>query len=249
MFRKSLAGAFCALTLALPVHAFDLGAMTDTERQIFRDEVRSYLLENPEVLREAIQVLNDREAQAEAVADLTLVQTNAEDLFQDGYSWVGGNPDGDVTMVEFLDYRCGYCRKAHEEVAELIKTDGNIRLVVKEFPILGEDSTISARFAIATLQLAGADAYEKVHNALITLRGRPNPQNLEKMADKLGLDGAAIIAAMADPAVDAVIAQNHALGQRMRISGTPTFVVQTEMLRGYLPLDGMREVVETVRTN
>lgn len=249
MFRKTLTGALCAMTLALPAAAFDMGAMTDAERQAFRDEIRAYLLENPEVLQEAIAVLQQREADAEAVEDLALVQANTEDLFSDGYSWVGGNPDGDVTIVEFIDYRCGYCRKAHEEVAELVESDGNIRLIVKEFPILGEDSTISSRFAIATMQLAGSDAYKKVHDELITLRGKPNPTNLETLANRHGLDGAAIIAQMSDPAVEAVIAENHALGQRMRVSGTPTFVVQDQMLRGYLPLDGMREVVEEVRTN
>ncbi|WP_095589353.1 DsbA family protein [Actibacterium ureilyticum] len=249
MFRKTLTGALCATALALPAAAFDPGAMTDAERQAFRDEVRAYLLENPEVLQEAIAVLQQREADAEAVEDLSLVKANTDDLFSDGHSWVGGNPDGDVTIVEFIDYRCGYCRKAHDEVAELVASDGNIRLIVKEFPILGEDSTISSRFAIATKQLAGDAAYKTVHDELITLRGRPNPNNLEKLANKHGLDGAAIIAQMADPAVDAVIAENHALGQRMRISGTPTFVVQDQMLRGYLPLAGMREVVEEVRTN
>ena len=81
---------------------------------------------------------------------------------------MGGNPDGDITVVEFIDYRCGYCRKAYQEVEDLVKADGNIRLVLKEYPILGEDSTISSRFAIAVLQLHGGEAYKKAHDALIT---------------------------------------------------------------------------------
>ena len=96
---------------------------------------------------EAVQILEDRQAAQEAEAGAGMIATNAEALFDDGYSYIGGNPEGDVTLVEFLDYRCGYCKRAHPEVAELLAGDGNIRLIVKEFPILGEESTLSSRFA------------------------------------------------------------------------------------------------------
>ena len=113
------------------------------------------------------------------------------DLFADQASWVGGNPDGDITVVEFMDYRCGYCRKAYQEVEDLVKADGNIRLVLKEYPILGEDSVTSARFAIAVLQLHGNDAYKKAHDALITLRGAPDAETLGRLATDLGFDAEA----------------------------------------------------------
>ena len=106
--------------------------------------MQAYLLENPEVLVEAMDVLNARQAAADAQNDATLVKTNADAIFNDPASWVGGNPEGDITLVEFTDYRCGYCRKAYDEVAELVKSDGNIRFIVKEFPILGEASLTSA---------------------------------------------------------------------------------------------------------
>jgi protein-disulfide isomerase len=89
-----------------------------------------------------------------------LLRDNADAIFNSAADWAGGNPNGDVTVVEFVDYRCGYCRKAHDEVSQLVETDGNIRLVMKEFPILGEDSLTSARFAIAVRRLAGDDAYK-----------------------------------------------------------------------------------------
>ena len=241
--------AALALSLALtaPVLASDLTQMTDAERAAFRDEVRSYLLENPEVLSEAIDVLNQRQAEAEAQGDATLVQTHATELFEDAASWVGGNLEGDITLVEFTDYRCGYCRKAHDEVAELVKSDGNIRFIVKEFPILGEASLVSARFAIAARQLGGDAAYKAAHDALITLRGDPTPDTLTRLAADLGLDAAEVMAAMDSPDVSAVIAANHDLGTRMQISGTPTFVINGTMLRGYVPLDGMREIVRQQR--
>ena len=244
---RSLATFALAAGLALPAQAFDMTAMTDEERSAFRLEIREYLIENPEVLLEAIQVLEDREAQAQAAGDLALVADNAEALFNDDHSWVGGNPDGDLVVVEFLDYRCGYCRKAHPEVSELVASDGNIKLSVKEFPILGEQSTISSRFAIATHLTAGDDAYKAVHESLITLRSNATAETLGKLADTLGLDSAAILAAMDSPEVTEIINTNRALARDLNISGTPTFVVGGQMLRGYVPLEGMRAVVADER--
>ena len=159
------------LAAAVPAAAFDVGDMTDAERKAFREEIRAYLLDNPEVLMEAIAVLEDREEAERAEADADLVAAHADALFDDGVSWVGGNPDGDVTIVEFLDYRCSYCRRAHPEIAELLAQDSDIRLIVKEFPILGEDSLMASRFAIAVHRLGGDAAYEAVHDMLITQRG------------------------------------------------------------------------------
>ena len=161
---------------------------------------------------------------------------------------MGGNPDGDVTLVEFMDYRCGYCRKAYPEVGELLKSDGNIRFVVKEFPILTDQSVLGARFAIAVLQLDGPDAYAKVHDALMTLRGDITDASLTRLAETLGLDPKPILARMNAPEVSQVIAANHALAGKLRINGTPTFVLGNQLLRGYLPLAQMQDVVTKVRS-
>ena len=239
--------ALCTALAAGPAAALDLGAMTDAERQAFRAEVRAYLLENPEVLREAIAALEQREREEQAISDLLLVRDNMAALTEDPNSWVGGNPDGDITVVEFLDYRCGFCRRAHPEVTELIETDGNIRLIVKEFPILGEASELSSRFAIATLKTAGPEAYKAAHDALIALRSDVTPQVLEELANTLGLDPGTILPLMASEEVTAIILENRALGQRLGINGTPTFVMQDQLVRGYVPLDEMREIVDELR--
>ncbi|MBW6506633.1 MAG: DsbA family protein [Rhodobacteraceae bacterium] len=249
MPRLSLSSLIVAATLvAGPAAAFDPAAMTESERAAFGAAIRSYLLENPEVLVEAINVLDARQAALAAATDQQLVATYAEALFNDGYSWVGGNPDGDVTIVEFMDYRCSFCRQAHPEVEELIASDGNIRFIIKEFPILGPDSDLSSRFAIATLQIAGDAVYKQAHDRLIALRGSANVETLTRLAQDLGQDPAPILARMNDDAVTAIINANHALAQRMQISGTPTFVIGDEMLRGYLALDGMRRVVAGERS-
>jgi len=248
MMIRFAAPALTALALlAGPAQAVDLSQMTDSERSAFRAEVRAFLMENPEVILEAVQQLEQRQAEAEAQADLDLVKTNAEAIFNDGYSWVGGNPEGDITLVEFMDYRCGYCRKAVPEVESLLKSDGNIRFIVKEFPILGEASTISSRFAVATKQVAGDAAYAQVHDALLELQGDLSDVVLGRLAEGLGLDADAILARMDSDEVTEVLAKTRALAQTLNISGTPTFVLGDEMLRGYLPADQLEMIVAEKR--
>lgn len=247
MTRFLATTALLALSLAAPAQAFDLTSMSAEEREAFRAEVRAYLMENPEVIIEAVNQMEARQAQQQAADDLALVSTNAEAIFNDGFSWVGGNPEGDVTMVEFMDYRCGYCRKAYSEVEQLLESDGNIRLIVKEFPILGEASTISSRFAIATKQVAGGEAYKAVHDALIAFAGEPSTPALQRLAEGLGLDGAAIIAAMDSEEVNREITETRALAQRLQIRGTPTFVMGGQLVRGYVPLDAMQQIVDDER--
>ncbi|MBT9382412.1 DsbA family protein [Pseudooceanicola sp. CBS1P-1] len=249
LLRSLFLAGTTALTLA-PVAPMTATAaeMTEQEREDFRSEVRDYLLEHPEVIFEAVQAYKDQQEQNAAASDKTLVSQNQKAIFDDGFSWSGGNPDGDITLVEFMDYRCGYCRRAFQDVEKLIATDGNIRFVLKEFPILGPDSVTASRFAIATRLIAGNDAYKSVHDALMNFDGPYDDTGLGRLADGLGLDAQPILAAMETDPVNAEITANHKLAQVLNVSGTPTFVLPGTMLRGYLPLDGMRQVVADIRT-
>ncbi len=243
-----LTTVFTALALsATSAMALDLDAMSDAERDAFRAEVRAYLLDNPEVLMEAIGVLEARQEQAEALRDEQLAQLNADALVNDGFSHVGGNPDGDITIVEFIDYRCGFCRRAHPEVAELVTTDGNIRIITKEYPILGEQSVLASRFAVATKLVAGDEAYKEVSDALMALRSDVSEASLTALASAYDLDTDAIFAEMDSPEVGDILAANRALGDRMQITGTPTFVFGDQMVRGYVPLAQMRQIVDQQR--
>ena len=192
-------------------------------------------------------MLEQRQAEAQAQGDVDLVRVNAEAIFEDDHSWVGGNPEGDITLVEFTDYRCSFCRRAHPEVEQLLEADGNIRFILKEFPILGEESVLSSRFAIAVKQIAGDEAYKAAHDALISYRGNITPEALERIAGDLDLDAAAIMAQMTSEEVTQVIAANHALAGRLQISGTPTFILGDQMLRGYMPLADMQALVAQTR--
>ena len=245
--KRTLTALMAFLMLSAPAMAFDMEAMSDSERTAFRAEIRAYLLDNPEVIMEAVAALEEAQNQAQAQSDIALVQANAADIFDDGYSWVGGNPDGDITLVEFLDYRCGYCRRAHGEVAQLLESDGDIRLIVKELPILGEQSLLASRFAIAAKQVAGDAEYKILNDALMTMNGDVSETSLRRLSDTLGFDSDAIIAAMDSDAVTQEIARTRALAQRLQINGTPTFVMEDQLLRGYLPLDQMQALVADLR--
>lgn len=239
--------ALAATLLTAPAFAQGLTDMTDAERTAFGDEVRAYLLENPEVLMEALSVLESREQQAQAASDEQLVAQFSEQLFNDGFSWVDGPADADVTVVEFMDYRCGYCRRAHPDVQALIDSDADIRLIVKEFPILGEDSLLASRYAIATQIALGDEAYGQIHNALMTENVEMTESGLSALASDLGLNADTIAASLEDPEVARRIAQTRALGQAMGINGTPSFVIGDQMVRGYVPLEGMMQIVDEVR--
>ncbi|WP_299030805.1 DsbA family protein [uncultured Sulfitobacter sp.] len=245
--KRLLASAALLGTLATGAFAADLKEMTDEERALFRAEVRAYLFENPEVIMQAVEILQNREAESQAQADFDLVAQNADAIFNDGYSWVGGNPDGDIVLVEFLDYRCGYCKRAHGEVAQLLESDGNIKLIVKELPILGDASVLASRFAVAVKQVAGGDSYKAVGDALMSFQGEITMPSLRRLGSTFGLDMDAVEARMNSDEVTAEIASTRALAGTLAISGTPTFVMHNELLRGYLPLDQMQAIVADKR--
>lgn len=243
---KAILTAALLTATALPAMAFDPAKMDEAEKTAFGAAVREYLMANPEVLVEAINAMEARRMAGEAENDKLLVQQNKDAIFNDGHSWVGGNPDGDITLVEFVDYRCGYCKKVNPELEELVKGDGNIRFIIKEFPILTEESEMAARFAVALQQVAGPDAYKQAHDALMASRGPVNLDSLSKLATEVGADPKAVLDRMNGEEVMAVLRANKQLAQGMNIQGTPTFIIEGEMLRG-IPQSGMAAAVAQIR--
>lgn len=219
-------------------------AIVDPE---FGEQVRSYLLQNPEVIFEAVAVFEQRNAEAQADMDSAILDANADALFNDPNSWVGGNIDGDITLVEFLDYRCGFCKRAHDEIIELLEADSGIRLIVKEFPILGPESELASRFAVASLRLGGDDVYEQVNDTLIRYDGPITPEFLDEVATDLSLDFDALVAEMESAEVSEILAENRDLAQRLQITGTPTFIMETEIIRGFVEADILLEVASDLR--
>jgi protein-disulfide isomerase len=251
--RLAIATATLAIALAIPALGSAqeqsrpvLSDMTEAEREAFRTEVRAYLLEYPEVLMEAINILEARRKADTLQADAALIAASSEQLYNDPHSWVSGNPEGDVTLVEFLDYRCGYCKKAHPEVQELLKRDPNIRLVVKEFPILGPDSMAAGRMALAALDLDPAN-FEALNDALMSFEGQLIEPVAYQIASGVGYDIAALRDHAASAEIEARISDNYALARTLGLQGTPSFILGNRIIRGYLPIEQMLAAVADAR--
>ncbi|MFN4057407.1 MAG: DsbA family protein [Roseinatronobacter sp.] len=213
----------------------------------FGAQVRAYLLANPEVIFEAVAEYERRNQAAQANVDQALVEAHFDALFNDGFSWEGGNPDGDIVMVEFMDYKCGFCKRAHAEVNAFLEADGNVRFILKEFPILGPESELASRFAIAVHQVGGNDAYAMAHDVLMTNNDPITPELLDSISQDLGLDLAELREVMGSEGVNDILTANRNLAQMLQISGTPTFVMNTEFIRGFVPASGLAEIAATLR--
>jgi len=211
------------------------------------DAIRAYLLANPEVIVEAINVFEANQKLAAAAADEELVATNAKEIFEDGFSIVRGNPEGDITVVEFADYNCGYCKRAHTEVEKFVAADGNIRLVIKEFPILGEGSVFAARAALASGMQGDGALYPDFNDALMAHRGSHTEASVMKIAGEVGLDVAALEKDMQSEDVRLRINRTYELAQTLKINGTPAFVIGGEVVRGYVPADRLAQFAEVAR--
>jgi protein-disulfide isomerase len=244
MFKIAISFIFF---LATQSFALDLSKMSAAERALLQKEIRLYLLENPEIIMEAVEVLRAKEQQAAIQSDFELVKKHKKAIFEDGFSFIGGNPNGDITLVEFVDYRCGYCKKAHNEVEKLLSTDGNIRFVIKEFPILGDDSLVLSKFALAVKVVHGDEIYKLVHDILIKMKSPPSEKAFDQIISNLNLDAKLVESAMESNEVNGMIAYTRTLAERLKISGTPTFVMNDELIRGYVPFDALINIVGNKR--
>jgi protein-disulfide isomerase len=205
--------------------------------------VREYILANPEILVEAMNNLQAREENSRQEKQRASVKKYEKDIFQNAADHVEGNPKGDVTIVEFMDYRCGYCKKARPEVLKLLESDKNIRIVVKEFPILGPDSELASRAAIASKQQG---KYWPFHVALMA-EPSIDEATIFAIAAEKGLDVARLRKDMERKEVKAQIDANHALAQKLGVDSTPTFIFGTEPVAGALSYDRMKELVAAAR--
>lgn len=249
MMKRLQSVAYAALlcSLSFGFASAQESQLSKLDREQLRQEIRQYLLDEPQIIMEAVRILEQRQVMESAAKEGDLITEYAKAIFDDGYSYIGGNPEGSITLVEFLDYRCGYCKRAHDEVAELISTDGDIKLIVKEFPILGPDSVLASKAAIATLLTQGDDAYKRMNDALMKFGGQINDKLLDRVAKSAKIDIAEMRTGMEDPRVDDIIKQNRTLAGALDITGTPTFILPSKFIKGYLPLERMVEAIELAR--
>jgi protein-disulfide isomerase len=215
----------------------------------FGQRVRAYLLENPQVLEEAIRKLDENRAAETAAVQTKAVSQARAALERDDRDPVFGNPNGAVTVVEFFDYRCGYCKAVAPEVLELVRREGDVRFVFKELPILPDRETglvgVSERAARVALAAKAQDKYVEVHRDLMAERALDDAA-IERIVKKHGLDAEALEKVGGDPAIDAQLADTHELAQAIGVNGTPAFVVGGTVIPG-ADLDALRAAIRKAR--
>jgi protein-disulfide isomerase len=210
----------------------------------FGAEVRNYLLDNPGVLFEAAELYDQQQQQA-AVDELKVaIQQNREEIFENATSPVTGNPAGDVTIVEFFDYNCPYCRAAAPMLAEAMAADPGIRLVHKEWPILGPGSDFAALAALAS---ARQGRYQDFHQAMMAYSGQINEASTLEIARDIGIDLEQLRRDLEDPDIRAELDRNYALSGTLRVTGTPTFVIGDEIVRGLVDIATLRQYIAEAR--
>lgn len=242
MFRILIAAFFTfGATFSASAAEFSAEEKSELNRMI-----RAYILDNPQIIVEAMQVLEQRQQEQEQAEDAVRISRLKDQIFDDGHSHVAGNPDGDVVVVEFLDYRCGYCKRAHGGIKSLLEADAGVKLIVKEFPILGPDSTFAARAAMAALRQSG-EKYEAFNDAMMTWNGDLGEREVMGLAEDVGLDMDQLASDMNDEDIAADIRENYALARSLNITGTPGFIIGDQIIRGFVPYDALREMVDAAR--
>jgi len=243
---RLLAAATLALALALPAAA---QSFTPEQRGEIEKIVREYLLNNPQILQEVMAELEKRQAVAEAERHRAAIKEHAGILFNSPRQVTIGNPQGDVAFVEFFDYNCGYCKRALVDMLDLMKADPKVKVVLKEFPVLGDASTQAAQVGVAVRMQdrTGGKKYLEFHQKLLNSRGAIDKTRAMAVAKEIGLDMARLEKDMASDEVKATLAESFKMAEAIGLNGTPSYVIGNEVVIGAVGLATLKEKVNTAR--
>ena len=242
-FRSILTRVIAASLLFTAGSALADEFSSDQQDEI-RSVVKDYLLQNPEILIEMSNILQERQEKAEAERTAHVLSKSAKAIFEDPLAPIAGNPDGDVTVVEFFDYNCGYCKRTWPAIRSYLEKDKNIKIVFKEFPILGESSKLAARVALAAHEQG---KYFEFHNAMMEQRSRVTEENVMKTAAKIGLDVDRLQKDMKDPSIDEQLSRVSLIARSLDIRGTPAMIVGQEVIKGAVTLEELSDIIRNSR--
>ena len=249
---KSIARSFAAacaviLTVAAAPRS-NAEEFSSSQRSEVERIVREYLIAHPEVLQEAMSELDKRQTAAQAEKHQAAIKQYSEALFSSPRQVVLGNPNGNVTFVEFFDYNCGYCKRAMDDMLTLLKDDPKLKVVLKEFPVLGPGSVEAAQVAVAVhMQDKTGKKYLEFHQKLLGGRGEANKARALAVAKDIGLDMARLEKDIASPEVKASLQESFKLAEALGLNGTPSYVIGDNVVVGAVGLEALKEKVNTSR--
>jgi len=240
--RSTAVAIACGFLLAAPA-----SALTEQDRPEIEAIVKNYLLKNPEVLRDALEALEKRQAQEEQGKQRQVIASNAKLIFESTRAPSLGNPQGDVTLVEFFDYNCGYCKRAMQDVMQLTKDDPKLKVVLKEFPVLGPGSVEAAKVAVAVRMQDKGGKYIEFHRRLLSGRGEANKERALAAAKDAGFDMARIDKDLQSSEIAETLNESAKLAEALGLNGTPTFIIADEMVVGAQGYDALKKKVDATR--
>jgi protein-disulfide isomerase len=245
---RRLAAPLFALSLLLPAAA-SAQSFTPDQRGEIEKIVREYLISHPEVLQDVIAEMDKKQASEDAEKQHAAVSQNEAEIFNSAHQVTIGNAKGDVTMVEFFDYNCAFCKRALSDMLDLMKADSKLRVVLKEFPVLGEGSKEAAKVAVAARMQdkSGGKKYLDFHQKLLGGRGQADKARALAVAKEVGFDMGRLEKDMASAEVNTTIEENFKLAEAMGLNGTPSYVIGKDVVVGAVGLDALREKLNIAR--
>ena len=242
-FKKIATLAIALLPAVMPLPAV---ALDDAQKKEMGEFIREYLIANPEILLEVQDALTQKQETLRQAQASAAVEANREALFSSTHDIAIGNPDADVTIVEFFDYNCGFCRRAHADMEALLERDKNVRFILKEFPILGPDSADAHKVSDAVRKLS-PETYPDFYRAMMVAEGKATEQSAIDIAVELGLTEEALRKTMTENPNDASVQEAYQLATSFGITGTPSYVLGNEAVFGAVGVDALQEKVTNVR--
>src|ERR1700674_2866276 len=245
---RLLVPALFALALCAMPPAASAQSFSDTQRGDIEAIVKNYLISHPEVLEEAMAELSKRQAAAETEKHEASITKNGETIFNSPRGVTLGNKDGDVTFVEFFDYNCGYCKRAMDDMLTLLKDDPKLKVVLKEFPVLGPGSVEAAQVASAVrMQDKTGKKYLEFHQKLLGGRGQADRARALAIAKEIGMDMGRLEKDAAGPEVKAALQEDFKLAEALGLNGTPSYVIGSDVVVGAVGLPALQEKINTAR--
>jgi protein-disulfide isomerase len=209
--------------------------------------IKEYILNNPEIIIEAIEIYQNKQNFKKIEKEKKLIKSLSSEILDDKNSYQYGDKNSKTTIVEFIDYNCGYCKRNHNIIMKFLKKNDDVRYIVKELPILGERSILASKFAVLIYLKDGPEVYQKFFNFLMTHKNQLNFQILKSFASKAGSKIEDFDNQINIKKVNSVIAKNLSLAEKLSINGTPTFIIGNSIIKGFISLEELQEIIDNVR--
>ncbi len=247
--QKYLITFFLFFLFSQMLHSNELSLLSEDKSELNELNllIKKYILENPEIIIEAIEIYQKKQNFKKKDKEKKLLKSLNSEIFDDKNSYQYGDKNSNTTIVEFVDYNCGYCKKNHNIIMKFLKKNGNIRYIVKELPILGERSLLASKVAILIYLVDGSEVYRKFFNFLMTHKNQLNFKILKSFASKAGSTIKNFENQINIKKVNSIIATNLLLAEKLSINGTPTFIIGDSIIRGFISSEELQEIIDNVR--